>query len=146
MCTRTNKFCASETDWFTSRAGEHEFNAYSQRGLEWEPYSYYDLVTKTEEIMFHGPRSASTRVERSQFVQVVPRIVGAEYPRRDVDEELFCVVTLGLFKPWREVGSICDQGDNASEVLKDFLSTCPESTKNAMENVLNYRLVYGDDF
>lgn len=144
MLLLTNR-SVGDTDWFISHASEQEFNAYSQRDVRWEAYSYYDLLMKTEEIAFHGPRSASMRVDRSRFIHVAPILAGVDYPRKDADEELFSIVTLGLFKPWREVESLCDQGDNASQVLNDFLSTCPESTKEVIENVLNYRLEHDDN-
>lgn len=89
----------------------------------------------TVEVVFHGPRTVSTRVDRSRLVQVAPKLVGVEYPKRGIDEELFSIVTLGLFKPWRDVRVLCGDGGNARDLLDNFMLTCTEATREMVENL-----------
>lgn len=126
------------TNWFFEQESMQEYIAYSQRDAQWESFSYYDFVMKTEKVAFYGPRTASIRIEQSRWIDAAPRFRGTRYPRKDADEELFSIFTLGLFKPWRSINTLCEESETPAEALTKYTSTCADATKQLIENLPPY--------
>jgi len=80
-------------------------------------------------------------MECSQCVKVAPKFTGISYPEKDTDEELFCMFTLGLFKPWQNMVTLCNGYRSPGEALMAYLSTCPNATKHYIENLLIFILL-----
>ena len=48
---------------------------------------------------------------------------------------------LGLFKPWRNVATLCERFSTLEEALSKFLISCPEATRETLENLTTYVLL-----
>lgn len=62
-------------------------------------------------------------------------------PGKDTDGDLFSMYMLGLFKPWRNVATLCERFSTLEEALSNFLISCPEATRETLENLTTYVLL-----
>ena len=62
-------------------------------------------------------------------------------PGKDTDGDLFSMYMLGLFKPWRNVATLCESFSTLEEALSNFLISCPEATRETLENLTTYVLL-----
>lgn len=84
------------------------------------------------------PRSDSTvRIIRDKHHNVLPSIVGMYPPRSDDTDkhQLYCASMLLLFRPWRHLETLKDDGTSWSDEFDEFCDEASPHTLNMMENI-----------